>query len=281
MKNLLIIGCGRLGSSLYRMLSEQKSLKVALYDNAGYKKEDEKFCPATDFYPQLTPELLRKSNLIFISVPDDHIPTAAEALLPFDLKGKIVLHTSGLHSAEIIHFLKEKGASTGSLHPVQTFSRRFSDTTIWKDTWCTFEGSASAFSFLEIICAKSGARLFKITAAQKKALHIAAVFSANFSAALYAASEKILSGQHLDKQLLMPLISRMQKNFERHSAYEILSGPLQRGDVKTMRAHLNFLAENGFKNETKMYRDLAEYILSDSAFKVDGRAASKKALKQK
>ena len=281
MKNILIIGCGRLGSSLYRLLKTRQEYRVGVYDSAGFRKQDKIHLAAKDFHSELTPDIIRRAEFIIISVPDDHISDAAGSLLQFNLNEKFICHTSGLHSSATIQFLEEKGAYTGSLHPVQTFSSRFSDPDIWKDIWCTFEGSNQVASFLEIICTKAGARFLRVSAVQKKALHIAAVFAANYSAALYAASEKILTANHLDKQFILPLIQQMQENFVRKPAYETLSGPLQRGDSETITTHLEFLSENRFIAEEKIYRDLAEYILSDSGFNVQDREELQKVLKQK
>lgn len=281
MKNILIIGCGRLGSALYRMLKEQDGLQVKVYDTAGFKKQDKTYLPEKDFHSVLNRNIIGKAEILIISVPDDHISGAAHTLLPFDLDGKIILHTSGLHSSEILHFLEEKGALTASLHPVQTFSSRFSNTDIWKNIWCTFEGSERASSILEILCSTAGAHFLRVNALQKKALHTAAVFSANYLAALFAAAENILTKTELDKQLLLPLIRQMQDNFEQNPAHKILSGPLQRGDSETIKTHLAFLSENGFKSEEELYRDLAEYLLSDSGFNIPEQDVLKKVLKQK
>ncbi len=281
MKNILIIGCGRLGSALYRMFKAQGGLHVKIYDTAGFNNQDKAYLREDDFYSELNETIIRPAELLIISVPDDHIPDAAHALLPFDLDGKIILHTSGLHSSQTIRFLEDKGAFIGSLHPLQTFSSRFSDTALWKKTWCTFEGSARATSVAEALCLKAGARFLRVNGAQKKALHTAAVFTANYSAALFAAAEKILTEFRLDKQLLLPLLRQMYKNFEQKPAHQILSGPLQRGDSETASAHLKFLLENGFENEEILYRELAAYILSDPGFKIENLEDLKKALKQK
>ncbi len=281
MKNILIIGCGRLGSALYRMLKAQGSLQVKIYDTAGFNKHDKAYLPEEDFYFELNETIIRPAELLIISVPDDHISGAAHVLLPYNLDGKIILHTSGLHSSEILRILEEKGALTGSLHPVQTFSSRFSDTAVWKNTWCTFEGSARAASITEALCSEAGARFLRVNAVQKKALHTAAVFAANFSAALFASAEKILNEAHLDKQLVIPLIQKMQKNFKQNPAHNILSGPLQRGDSETIKTHLAFLSENGFKSEEQLYRNLAEYLLSDPGFNIPEQDILKKVLKQK
>ncbi len=281
MKNILIIGCGRLGSALYRMLKAQAGLQVKVYDTAGLNKQNKTFLPKKDFYFNLNRENIRQSEILIISVPDDHISDAVNALLPFDLTEKIILHTSGLLSSKKLRLLEEKGALTASLHPLQTFSNRFSDTDIWKETWCTFEGSAQAASVMEVLCIKAGARFIRVNAEQKKALHLAAVFAANYSAALFAASENILNKNKLDKRVLFPLIRKIQQNFEHNPAHKILSGPLQRGDSETIATHLEFLLENNLQAEEKLYRELADYILSDSGFEIEDRDILKKILVQK
>ena len=273
MKKILIVGCGKLGSSLYRVLKEKTRYQLNSSD-------PEKPC-TEDTHPKLSAELVSLAEIIFICVPDEAIKNVASTLTQFTLTDKVVVHTSGVHPAKLLEPLKENGAHTGSFHPIQTFANRFSEPSLWKNTWCTFEGSSAAGYIVKCICDKIGSQFKIVNAKQKKALHISAVFAANYSVALFNSAEKIMQENNLDKQLIAPLIRQVQRNFEMQSAHKILSGPIQRGDSKTVSEHLDFLSENNFSPEHTLYLDLANYLLSDSEFNIHNREKLLKVLKQK
>ena len=65
------------------------------------------------------------ANVILICTPDDAIASVATQLANFGkekLRGKVVLHTSGTLDRSVLAPLAQHGASTGSLHPMQTFN---------------------------------------------------------------------------------------------------------------------------------------------------------------
>ena len=77
-------------------------------------------------YSRLVPEIF-DSSVILLSTPDGALGNVARVLANFDaakLHGKIVLHTSGALDREVLAPLARRGAATGSLHPMQTFSGR-------------------------------------------------------------------------------------------------------------------------------------------------------------
>ena len=75
------------------------------------------------------------ADLILIATPDDAIEPVARDLAGIggsEWRGKIVLHTSGALDRTALGPLAELGASTGSIHPLQTFSGRGSPRAGWR-----------------------------------------------------------------------------------------------------------------------------------------------------
>jgi len=63
-----------------------------------------------------------ESDIIWICHTDDALAeTAARLARKPGWKGKIVLHSSGALSSDILSPLKRKGANTASVHPMMTF----------------------------------------------------------------------------------------------------------------------------------------------------------------
>ena len=64
------------------------------------------------------------SRIVWLCVSDDAIGDCARRLSKRgDWKGRIVLHSSGALSSELLAPLARRGASTASLHPMQSFVR--------------------------------------------------------------------------------------------------------------------------------------------------------------
>lgn len=262
MNNILIIGFGKVGSSLYTGLKRSADVQISVYDP---------FIQTPEVAPKFDSELVSASKLIIIAVQDDIIREVVQELISFHPEKKTVLHTSGMCHLDALDPLLPFGCETGVLHPLQSFSQRFADPIIWHNTWCSFEGSDSAKKTASRLTESLGAKLVPVTSRQKQALHLAAVFSANLPVALFAAAEKILQDVELDKKLLEPLIKQVQQNFKTHPANSILSGPLQRGDTDTIKAHLKFLDKSNYADIKKLYRDLTLYLLNNPDFDLQNR----------
>ena len=278
MKTILIIGCGKLGSSLYRALTAGNTYQVRITD----QNPEAAALPAAreGFVSSLSSEIVQSADIIFIAVPDGAIEQVVAELSRYALQQAIVVHTSGSRPPSVLQPLQSAGAFTGSLHPLQTFPRPFQPPQSWQSIFCTFAGATQAEQELHGLCQTLQARLVPVTSRQKQTLHCAAVFAANYSVALFAAAESLLTSEHLDTKLLQPLIRQVQRNFANRSAFDILSGPLQRGDLQTIEEHLRLLAEPAFQAEHDLYVALARYLLSKKEFRTE-QAEQLKALLSK
>jgi len=280
MKNLLIIGYGKLGSSLFTALQDQKKYHLMVHDKDGSIPEGPATLRTDIYQTEINQSIVSHTDMIIISVPDDNIDQVVKGLSKFNLKQTLVIHTSGVHSSNLLADLERQGAKTGSLHPMQTFPERLGPSSLWQNIKLTYQGSVEGFRNCKKICEQLNSALIQVTEEQKQALHIAAVFAANYSVAIYAAAEKIIDVQKLSKDILLPLIEQVQSNFKKNSAHNILSGPLQRGDHKTLAKHLEFLNHPEFTNEKELYQNIAKFILEDDNFDVNQRHTLKKVVKK-
>jgi len=65
------------------------------------------------------------SRVILIATPDDEIAIVGQELARIgeeELRGKVVLHTSGAMDSRVLDALQMQGATVGSMHPLQSFS---------------------------------------------------------------------------------------------------------------------------------------------------------------
>ncbi|MGC1491795.1 MAG: DUF2520 domain-containing protein, partial [Candidatus Acidiferrum sp.] len=122
---LAIIGAGRVGRALGRRLRELgwKIGAVVTRNEAGARKAVRSI-GAGHAHAFLTRQVLL-AQVILITTSDRGVAAVAEELARIgaeELRGKVVLHTSGALNSEILAPVKACGASVGSMHPLQSFS---------------------------------------------------------------------------------------------------------------------------------------------------------------
>ena len=282
MENILIIGAGKLGSSLYRALKNAAKYSLKIMDTAKHEQLDDPCLDQSDFFSDLRQIDLSAMELIVISVPDDRIDSVANLLARHHLKNKMVVHTSGILGSHVLHTLREQGNRIGSLHPLQSFHRRFLEPEIWQGMLCSFQGDADMIEALRDMLQALGADLMVINEQQKQALHLAATLSANYLVALIAWAEQILKQAQLpgmnERRLLLPLLRKIISNYEKEGVYHVLSGPLQRGDLNSIQLHADYLKQYAGDEDCQLYIRLAQRIVNDPDFAIEKRDHLKKLL---
>ncbi len=277
MKNILILGAGKVGTSL------NIALRSTGYGNVDIKgRQGEMASKAgADYLDELSDELLTRAELIFICVQDSKITDTVKELRRFNLSGKRIVHTSGASDSQILVSLRTKGAKTGSFHPIQTFPEKSLPLKIWNGIVCTYEGDEENRQMLSEMCSRFGARLLPVTPDQKTALHLAAVVSANYMIALFSWAENIISDAGINElpanEILGNIIEQVAANYKNQSAENILTGPLARGDSETIEKHLEYLKNYPAKYSI-IYKKLAELLLDDRKFNIPNRDKLEKIL---
>src|SRR5260370_37090200 len=122
---LAIVGAGRVGRALGRRLRELgwKIGSVVTRSEASARRAV-RFIGAGRPCAGLTRQILA-SPLILIATPDDQIAYVVQELARIggeELRGKVVLHTSGALDSSLLHPVREQGAPVASLHPLQSLS---------------------------------------------------------------------------------------------------------------------------------------------------------------
>jgi len=274
-KTIIIIGPGKVGTSLFRALRQVERCRLYMAGNKPLPDQLARQIPAERYIDLSEAFTQVKADLLIFTVPDDRINGAAEKAVTLCPPGAVAVHTSGAVNSDCLKVLKEHGAQTASWHPLQSFSRRFLSGDIWKGITTTFEGDAGAESTLRDICGTLGCTLLPLNRKQKFALHTASVFAANFLPALLAAGQRILKQEGIDssrtKALLIPLMFRSLKNIEENPPEKALSGPLQRGDLGTLDKHLTGLRRSGHYDLAELYRLLSGLLAEEEQFDIINR----------
>lgn len=258
-----IIGLGKVGSALLNALSSSGyQVLSAIYKDtvSDSVKRDHPELTLFDSIPTSTNDL---GDLILITVPDDAIENLVDELNEsFDsFKNKSFAHCSGAHSSFILNKLKKKGAMTASFHP----NRSITDSTNnFNKTWFDVEGDQELVQVLKSIVEEFEAHMFEIKAEQKPYLHASAVIASNYLVVLTDLISKVSVMGDLPEDdslnALLPLMRNTLDNIEENGISNSLTGPIARGDVNTVKRHLELLSTD--ENVRTLYLTLGREALS-------------------
>lgn len=185
---------------------------------------------------------------IVLAVPDGAIRDASQAIAELGAPGPgcVALHASGALPAEAMVALAERGYAVGSLHPLQTVADPAHGAERLRGAFFTFEGDPAArVAAGEIVHAAEG-RMLEVHAADKARYHAACVFASNYVVACAAVATRLLAAAaNIDEaeaaSALQPLWGGAVSNLDKLGPTRALTGPVRRGDVDTVRAHLTAL----------------------------------------
>jgi predicted short-subunit dehydrogenase-like oxidoreductase (DUF2520 family) len=205
---------------------------------------------------------LRDADVVVLAVPDGAIGSLAGELAAEGAvqRRHAVLHLSGLRDRRALAPLDGAGAALGSLHPLQTVSDPATAAARFAGAYAGVEGDERALAAAEGLAASLHMTPVRIPAEAKAAYHAGAAFAANYTTALVAVAERLAvdAGIHPDvaRRLYLPLIRGAAANLEAGPA-AALTGPVRRGDVETVVAHLAALGPA----DRELYRLLAREAL--------------------
>jgi predicted short-subunit dehydrogenase-like oxidoreductase (DUF2520 family) len=283
MQRFLIIGFGKLGSSLARFLKDDVHAVVRVADPKPFDSSFKIVADQAEYSSALSKDIVNTASFIFICTSDDQIPFVARQLQSFNLKNKFVVHTSGATGTGPLKGLRRQGALVGSFHPLQTFNEMLLPAQHWYGIYATFQGDATILDALKSLFEPVGIKIVPVNSKQKQAVHLAAAVAANFQVALYSWADEILKQAGLQTvsagELFGPLAGQVAKNFAQKPLGQILSGPLQRGDLQTIGRHVQYLKDAGDQEGLGLYRMLARKLLQNADFPIKDREQLWKFLK--
>jgi predicted short-subunit dehydrogenase-like oxidoreductase (DUF2520 family) len=231
---ITIIGSGNVATHLAAAFKNAGHYILQVYSrnlqNAALLAYHVKAEPIDDLQ-QINPE----TDLFVIAVKDDVIGVVAEQLAPYQ---KLMVHTSG---AADLYALLAFTDNAGVFYPLQTFSK--TKEVDFRNVPLCIEGADESITReLEQIAQNISNKVYRVSSAQRKVLHLAAVFANNFPNYLYSISQQILEQNELDFDLLRPLILETAKKIQEGLPAAMQTGPAVRNDETTMNNHLQMLS---------------------------------------
>lgn len=260
-----VVGAGRVGQTIAKRLRKLGWRIGAVVTRSGRSaRAAVRAIGAGTPHATLTPEAL-DADVILLSVPDDVLENVAQRLakiggaaLTKKSGAKIVLHTSGALDHRVLAPLARRGASTGSMHPMQTFSGR--NAPRLEGVIFSIEGTPAARAAAQKIARSLGATPVIISASDKPTYHASGTIVAGHALSLIESAVQTLMEigftRRRASEALLPLIRQMLDNYESLGPHAAWTGPLSRGDYATISKHAKALRR--FPREFQdAYRTLA------------------------
>ncbi|CAN5159639.1 hypothetical protein BH09ACT12_BH09ACT12_29670 [soil metagenome] len=273
-----VIGAGRVGAVLAAALRAAGHEVVAA---AG--ESDASRGRIADMLPGVGIDkpsaVARDCDLLLLTVPDDMLGNVVSVLANSGAlrEDQYVVHTSGRHGLAILAPAIAVGARAIALHPAMTFTGTAVD--LDRLGGCVFGLTAEPEEreTAAHLVADLGGRAMWVPETRRALYHAGLAHGANHLVTLVTEAMELLTAAGADDPAatLRPLLTAALDNALEHGD-AALTGPIVRGDVNTVRAHL---AGIGAETPTTLpsYLALARATLSRAV--IDGRLTAMRALK--
>ena len=194
---------------------------------------------------------LPQANVYIYAVKDE-----ALASVVAQVQGRersLHLHTSGTMSITV--FGDDK-PHAGIFYPFQTFSKArliedFSTVPVFFEARGIDDISAVYSLALTIT-----SHVYEATQHDRERLHVAGVFTNNFTNLMYTMAAELLQNTHIPFKALLPLIDETANKIHTLSPRDAQTGPARRGDENVMNHHLSLLNEE----QRQVYQLLSDAI---------------------
>lgn len=266
-----VVGAGRLGTALGIAMSSggYRPEAVVTRHPVRARKAAALVGGATTALSAAQLHLLPPSRILIIATPDDEIGQTAQALADFHLnrvRRRIVLHTSGALSSEILAPLAKVGFQVGSLHPLVSVSEPGTGAASLLGAFFCIEGDVGAARVARAIVGELKGGCFSIPARYKPLYHAAAVMASGHVVSLFDLAAAMLEQCGLDRRearrVLQPLLQSTVTNLSMANPAGAMTGPFARGDLATVQRHLSALDESGLSVALDVYRVLGGHALN-------------------
>lgn len=243
-----IIGAGAAGRSLAVALYRAGVTIAGVYSEHGRTARSLASTVNAPQYGRSTADFVL-SSFIILAVPDDAIESAAEMIASAvrTKRTTTVIHLSGALTSGLLQRLKRKGAAVASMHPLMTFPARTATVPL-NGAWFALEGDRSAVAACRRLVRVLGASSFTIGAKGKTLYHLAAVFASNYPVTLLGVVEQLAEAAGVPRKdiwrIFRPLVLATVNNVLASSPAAALTGPIARGDHRTVLRHLEALASS-------------------------------------
>ena len=252
------IGAGKVGFTLGKYFSVN-GVELSGY----YSRNPESALQASEFtgsaYFKSTEELVKQSDIVFITVSDSALESVYKEVIKYDISGKMICHCSGAVTAkDVFCDAEERGVYIYSVHPLFPVSSKTESYKQIKSAFFCIEGSEKYLSYWVSLFTSLGNSTRIISGESKVKYHTACTFASNLVCGLIAESTRLMQDCGFSEKealnALSPLVLANIGNVLEKGAVNALTGAVERCDAVTVKKHLDCLES---ESERSIYRSLS------------------------
>lgn len=254
------IGAGKVGFSLGKYFKDNNLTVTGYYSrNADSAYEAASFT-GTKAYKDIE-NIVYESDAIFITTTDSEISNVWDQIKELSIQNKMICHCSGSLSSKIFSNINESQSFGYSIHPILAISDKYNSYKDLKNSFFTIEGDEKHINQLQDMIAALGNKVERISTEKKELYHCSTVVVSNLVVGLINNGVKQLEecGFSAEDSLtaLMPLIECNINNIKQKGLVNALTGPLERGDLITIKKH----CDNLNNDDLIIYKSLSKEVL--------------------
>jgi predicted short-subunit dehydrogenase-like oxidoreductase (DUF2520 family) len=223
------------------------------------------------FYDNIQ-DIVKESDILFITTPDDMISIIDRELKKFDLNNKSICHTSGSLKSNVLSNTKHSGALIYSIHPIFAFSNKNTNLKELENIFFSIEGDNLENSSLNDYINDGNLQIINLIKTLENEYfirnketssiyHLANVFVSNLTLSLLEIGTSYLKKLGLSEEdalnAIKPLVQGNIDSIVKKGFVNSLTGPILRGDISTIEKHISVIE----KEDKELYKILSLNLL--------------------
>lgn len=252
---ITIIGSGNVATILAKKI--QKNPDYSIVEIVARNIQTGKIL-AEDLQAQLCTEISKISqiaDIYIVAVQDQALPLLAAELENYIPKEKIIVHTTGSAS---INILKNISSNIGVIYPLQSIKSSSSlaiEIPLFIDA-----NNDSTKKYISDLAHSISPKVDWADDSKRLNLHIAAVIVSNFSNYLFTLGEDFCKKENIAFEYLLPLIEETVHRMQNTPPSSMQTGPAIRKDQNTIDLHKRILEKEKLSEALEIYSFLTEKI---------------------
>ncbi len=251
--SIVFVGAGNLATNLAKALfregfhidqvysrTVESAYSLAQYINAKY----------TTSLVDLKPD----ADLYIVSLKDSAFVELINEICEAKNSNALFVHTAGSIPMSI---WSNHVQNYGVFYPMQTFSKQ-REVDFREIPFFIEASSPKHCNLLKEIAHTISDKVYDATSEQRKSLHLAAVFTCNFTNHMYALADELLEKYGLPFETMLPLIDETARKVHQLTPKQAQTGPAIRYDEGVIGKHLEMLADD--KQMQQLYELISKSI---------------------
>ncbi len=262
MPSVFVLGAGPIGQAFVRDLVASGVSVLGVWARRPAQATVAGQGAGVASYSGAFPDRIAQADVLILAVRDSAISELSQALLAADClrSNQILLHCSGAKSATAVFSqVAFEVAGVGTIHPLAAIANTGGPPSSLLDLRYGIEGDLRGQAIAQMLCSALSGHALQLRASQMAGYHAAASIASNFLVALLDSSRALLEAQGIDSQLAMPSLCDLAigaiENVRDRGLPGALTGPIRRGDAKTVEVHLQAITTSCPEIEA-VYREL-------------------------